>query len=111
ALDVAKFFAWTRSLPLFQGQTATTVNAPFGHRSVGRDHGRARYLGWAIPDAFSIDFDVTGSAPPNLNRSGIGDVLCYHTARFDWKLADRLGRTEARWPSHHGAAGTLAHGP
>jgi len=98
AIDVAKFFAWTRRLPLFQVPTATTVNAPFGHRSGVRDHGRVRYLGWAIPEAVYIDFDVIGSAPPNLNRSGIGDVLCYHTARFDWKLADRLGRTEARWP-------------
>jgi glycerol dehydrogenase-like iron-containing ADH family enzyme len=45
-----------------------------------------------------IDFEVIRSAPPNLNRSGIGDVLCYHTARYDWQLADRLGRTEPRWP-------------
>ena len=95
AIDVAKFFAWTRRLPLFQVPTATTVNAPFGHRSGVRDHGRVRYLGWAIPEAVYIDFDVIASAPPNLNRSGIGDVLCYHTARFDWQLADRLGRTEA----------------
>ena len=98
ALDVAKFFAWTRRLPLFQVPTATTVNAPFGHRSGVRDHGRVRYLGWAIPEAVYIDFDVIASAPPNLNRSGVGDVLCYHTARHDWQLADRLGRTEPRWP-------------
>jgi glycerol-1-phosphate dehydrogenase [NAD(P)+] len=98
ALDVAKFLAWTRRLPLFQVPTATTVNAPFGHRSGLRDRGRVRYLGWAVPEAVYIDFDVIASAPPNLNRSGIGDVLCYHTARFDWQLADRLGRTEARWP-------------
>ena len=98
ALDVAKFFAWTRRLPLFQVPTATTVNAPFGHRAGLRDRGRVRYLGWAVPEAVYVDFDVIGSAPPGLNRSGVGDVLCYHTARFDWQLADRLGRTEPRWP-------------
>ena len=98
ALDVAKFLAWTRRLPLFQVPTATTVNAPFGHRAGLRDAGRVRYLGWAVPEAVYIDFEVIGSAPPNLNRSGIGDVLCYHTARWDWQLADRLGRSEARWP-------------
>jgi len=98
ALDVAKFLAWTRRLPLFQVPTATTVNAPFGHRAGLRDRGRVRYLGWAIPEAVYIDFDVIASAPPNLNRSGIGDVLCYHTARYDWQLADRLGWTEPRWP-------------
>ena len=74
------------------------MNAPFGHRAGLRDRGRVRYLGWAVPEAVYIDFDVIASAPPGLNRSGVGDVLCYHTARFDWQLADRLGRTEPRWP-------------
>jgi glycerol-1-phosphate dehydrogenase [NAD(P)+] len=98
ALDVAKFLAWTRRLPLFQVPTATTVNAAFGHRAGLRDEGRVRYMGWAIPEAVYIDFEVVRSAPPNLNRSGVGDILCYHTARHDWQLADRLGRCEARWP-------------
>ena len=98
ALDVAKFLAWSRRLPLFQVPTATTVNAAFGHRAGLRDHGRVRYLGWAVPEAVYIDLDVIAAAPPALNRSGVGDVLCYHTAAFDWQLADRLGRTEARWP-------------
>jgi glycerol dehydrogenase-like iron-containing ADH family enzyme len=98
ALDVAKFLGWTRRLPLFQVPTATTVNAPFGHRAGLRDVGRVRYLGWAVPEAVYIDFEVIRSAPANLNRSGVGDVLCYHTARHDWQLADRLGRSEPRWP-------------
>jgi glycerol-1-phosphate dehydrogenase [NAD(P)+] len=98
ALDVAKFLAWTRRLPLFQVPTATTVNAPFGHRAGLRDRGRVRYMGWAVPEAVYIDLDVIAAAPAALNRSGVGDVLCYHTAAFDWQLADRLGRTEARWP-------------
>jgi glycerol dehydrogenase-like iron-containing ADH family enzyme len=108
ALDVAKFFAWRRRLPLFQVPTATTVNAPYGHRSGLRDHGRVRYMGWAIPEAVYIDFDVIGSAPPLLNRSGVGDVLCYHTARRDWELADRLGRTEPKWPFDAGLVADAA---
>ena len=108
ALDVAKYFAWRRRLPLFQVPTATTVNAPFGHRAGLRDGGRVRYLGWAVPEAVYIDFDVIGSAPPALNRSGVGDVLCYHTAHFDWRLADRLGRTEPRWPYDAGLVADAA---
>ena len=60
ALDVAKFLAWTRRLPLFQVPTATTVNAPFGHRAGVRDEGRVRYVGWAVPEAVYIDFEVIG---------------------------------------------------
>jgi glycerol-1-phosphate dehydrogenase [NAD(P)+] len=98
ALDVAKFFAWRRRLPLFQVPTAMTVNAPFGHRAGLRDGDRVRYLGWAVPEAVYVDIDVIQAAPPALNRSGVGDVLCYHTAHFDWRLARDLGKEEARWP-------------
>jgi glycerol dehydrogenase-like iron-containing ADH family enzyme len=41
---------------------------------------------------------VIRSAPPPLNRSGVGDVLCHHTAHVDWKLARDAGREERRWP-------------
>ncbi|HKG56425.1 MAG TPA: iron-containing alcohol dehydrogenase [Candidatus Limnocylindrales bacterium] len=102
AVDVAKFFAWTTRKPLFQVPTATTVNAPFGHRAGLRVGGLVRYIGFTIPQAVYIDFDVIASAPPALNRSGIGDILCYHTAHFDWRFAAESGRAEARWPYDDG---------
>jgi glycerol-1-phosphate dehydrogenase [NAD(P)+] len=98
ASDVAKYFAWRRGRPIFQVPTAMTTNAPFGHRSVLRDEGKAVVVGWAVPEAVYVDYDVIRSAPPHLNRSGIGDVLCHHTARFDWKLAHDTGHEEPRWP-------------
>jgi glycerol-1-phosphate dehydrogenase [NAD(P)+] len=98
ALDVAKFFAWRRRLPLFQVPTAMTVNAPFGHRAGLRSGGKVRYLGYTVPEAVYVDLDVIQSAPAALNRSGVGDVLCYHTAHYDWKLAHDMGRVEPRWP-------------
>ncbi|HEY2979674.1 MAG TPA: iron-containing alcohol dehydrogenase [Anaerolineales bacterium] len=98
ALDVAKFFAWTRRLPLFQVPTAMTVNAPFGHRAGLRTGGTVRYMGWAVPEAVYVDFDVIQSAPAQFNRSGICEVLCYHTAHYDWKLAHEMGKTEPQWP-------------
>ena len=58
AIDVAKFFAWRRRLPLFQVPTAMTVNAPFGHRAGLRVDGLVRYLGWAVPEAVYVDLDV-----------------------------------------------------
>jgi glycerol dehydrogenase-like iron-containing ADH family enzyme len=98
AIDVAKFFAWHRRVPLFQAPTALTVNAPWGHRAGLRRDGIVRYLGWAVPEAVYVDLDVVQAAPPALNRSGVGDVLCYHTAHRDWQLARDLGKEEARWP-------------
>jgi glycerol-1-phosphate dehydrogenase [NAD(P)+] len=98
AVDVAKFIAWRRRLPLFQAPTAMTVNAPFGQRAGLRRNGVVRYLGWAVPEAVYVDFDVIRSAPPAINRAGVGDILCYQTAHLDWALSRDLGRTESRWP-------------
>ena len=98
AMDVAKFFAWTRGTPLFQVPTAMTTNAPFAHRAALRQGGTFLALAWAVPEAVYVDYDVIRAAPPLLNRSGLGDVLCYHTAHYDWKLARDAGREERRWP-------------
>lgn len=98
ALDVAKYFAWLKRVPLFQVPTAMTVNAAFGHRSGLRFDGNVRYIGFAIPEAVYVDFDVIQAAPPLLNRSGVCEIFCYHTAHADWRLADRRGKTEAKWP-------------
>jgi glycerol-1-phosphate dehydrogenase [NAD(P)+] len=98
AVDVAKFVAWRRRLPLFQLPTAMTVNAPFGHRAGLRRDGIVRYVGWAVPEAVYVDFDVIASAPAALNRAGVGDILCYHTAHLDWRLSRDLGKTERAWP-------------
>jgi len=98
AVDVAKYLAWKRRLPLFQVPTAMTVNAPFGHRAGLRVDGIVRYLGYAVPEAVYVDFEVIRSAPPELNRSGVGDILCYHTAHRDWQIAEKLGRVEPQWP-------------
>ncbi len=98
ASDVAKFIAWTRGLPLFQVPTAMTTNAPFAHRSALRQNGTVASIGWVVPEAVYVDFDVIRGAPSWLNSSGVGDVLCFHTAHRDWKLAHDTGHEEARWP-------------
>ena len=98
ALDVAKFIAWRKRLPLFQVPTAMTVNAAFGHRSAVRFGGVVRYIGWAVPEAVYVDYGVIQSAPPLLNRSGVCDVFCYHTAHYDWRLAHERGMCEPQWP-------------
>ena len=98
ALDVAKFFAWRRGRPLFQVPTAMTTNAAFNHRCALRHEGREVGIGWAVPEAVYVDVDLIRTAPPLLNRSGVADVLCHHTATVDWKLAHDAGREDRRWP-------------
>jgi glycerol-1-phosphate dehydrogenase [NAD(P)+] len=98
ALDAAKYLAWRKQVPLFQVPTALTVNAAWSHRCARRDGGIVQYVGWVIPQAVFVDYDIIRSAPPLLNRSGAGDLLCYHTALWDWKFAMSEGRCETAWP-------------
>ncbi|MFN0114240.1 MAG: iron-containing alcohol dehydrogenase [Paracoccaceae bacterium] len=98
ALDVAKWFAWRRNLPLFQAPTALSVNAVYSHRSGVRDGGKVIYRGYAVPECVFIDYDVLRAAPRHLNWSGIGDILCFHTGVLDWQYARDTGKVEAKWP-------------
>ena len=98
ALDLAKYAAWTRRTPLFQVPTVMSVNAAWAHRAAVRVDGVVRYVAWAVPEAVYVDFDVIRSAPIHLNRSGVGDILCYHTGHWDWRMARDRGRVEPRWP-------------
>ncbi len=97
ALDVAKYFSWRLTLPLFQAPTALSVNAVYGQRSGVRVDGQVRYRGWAVPQAVYIDYDVLASCPAALNWSGIGDILCFHTGVLDWRYAEQQGKIEAKW--------------
>lgn len=98
ALDVAKYVAWKRRLPLFQVPTALSVNAAWGHRAGVRVDGVVRYVAFAVPEAVYVDYEVIRSAPIDLNRSGAGDVLCYWTGHWDWRMAAETGHVESRWP-------------
>jgi glycerol-1-phosphate dehydrogenase [NAD(P)+] len=98
ALDVAKYVAWKRRLPLFQVPTALSVNAAWGQRAAVRVDGVVRYVAYAVPEAVYVDYDVVRSAPDDLNRSGVGDILCYWTGHWDWRMAAETGRVEPSWP-------------
>jgi glycerol-1-phosphate dehydrogenase [NAD(P)+] len=102
ALDVAKYVAWKRRIPLFQVPTALSVNAAWSHRAAVRIGGIVRYVAFAVPEAVYVDYDVIRSAPDDLNRSGVGDILCYWTGHWDWKMAAEVGKVEPHWPYDEG---------
>jgi glycerol-1-phosphate dehydrogenase [NAD(P)+] len=99
AVDTAKFFSWKKRLPLFQIQTSLSMNASWGQRAGVRINGVVRYIGWAVPEAVYIDYDVIRAAPPQLNYSGIGDILCFHTGVLDWRYAATVGNAKPSGPT------------
>jgi glycerol-1-phosphate dehydrogenase [NAD(P)+] len=104
ALDTAKYLAWKRGLPLVQIPTITSVDAGFTDAIGVRDEGRVRYVGTIEPDEVVLDIDLIRSAPPRLNRAGVGDVLSCHTGLHDWRAAAAAGEGIA-WDDEAAALG------
>ena len=101
ALDTAKYVAWRTQRPLVQVPTITSVDAGFTDAIGVRDAGRVRYIGSVVPEVVVLDLPLITSAPPRLNRAGVGDVLSCHTGLFDWQLAADHGLGH---PLHDGLA-------
>ena len=101
ALDTAKYVAMMLGRPLLQAPTITSVDAGFTDAIGVRDGGRVRYIGTIVPDLVVLDLPLIRSAPPHLNRAGVGDILSCHTGLFDWKLATHQGFGH---PWHEGLA-------
>ncbi len=91
ALDTAKFLAWRTGRPLVQIPSITSVDAAFTDAVGVRVAGRVRYVGKVLPRFVALDVALVRSAPPSLNRAGIGDVLSCHTGLWDWRAAAAAG--------------------
>lgn len=91
ALDAAKFVAWRRGLPLVLAPSILSVDAAFTESAGVRVDGRVQYMGAVEPEEIVVDPDLIRTAPPALNRAGIGDLLSCHTAIRDWRIAEEDG--------------------
>jgi len=92
AADLAKFVSWKKSLPLVLMPSILSVDAAFCKAIAVREDNRVRYIGAVFPDYLLIDYDLLRTAPPDLNRAGVGDVISIFTALWDWReAAARLG--------------------
>lgn len=95
AIDTAKYLAWATGLPAVYLPTIASVDATFTDAVGVRRDRRVAYVGNVTPREVVIDLPLITSAPPRLNRAGIGDILSCHTGLHDWRLAADAG---------HGAA-------
>ncbi len=87
AQDAAKFIAWKRHLPVDLFVSITSVDASVTKSIAARAGGHVTYIGYIVPRDVWIDYRLIQSAPPRLNRSGVGDILCAHVALWDWRFA------------------------
>ena len=94
SLDMAKYAAWRRGLDPLLAPSIASVDACVTNTIAVREEGRVRYIGFVVPKAVIVDFELMQKAPANLNRAGIGDLLSIHTGCFDWELAAKKGEVK-----------------
>jgi 6-phospho-beta-glucosidase len=92
AQDAAKYIGWRRHIPVDEMVSITSVDASVTKSVAARAGGHVTYIGYVVPRNVYVDYKLIQSAPPRLNRSGVGDILCAHVALWDWKFAhDQTG--------------------
>jgi len=87
ALDMAKYLAWKRNAPCYLVPSIVSVDACVTKSAAVRERGNVRYVGFIIPEQVFVDYGLIRQGPPRLNRAGAGDLICAHTALWDWALA------------------------
>ena len=90
--DIGKVAACGR--PHIIVQTAASVNGYADDESVLLVSGVKRTVHSGYAHTLIVDTDVIGLAPPELNRSGLGDMISMFTAPADWYLANQLGMSD-----------------
>jgi glycerol-1-phosphate dehydrogenase [NAD(P)+] len=75
--------------------TITSVDAGFTDAIGIRSDGRVRYVGTIEPEEVVLDIALIRSAPPRLNRAGVGDILSCHTGLHDWRAAVAAGKASS----------------
>lgn len=85
--DIARYCAHKRGLPFVSIPTAATVDGFCSTVAAMTWRGYKTTLPAAAPVLVAADLDVIRAAPPELIRSGVGDILAKYIALADWKIA------------------------
>jgi glycerol-1-phosphate dehydrogenase [NAD(P)+] len=87
AIDCAKYVAWRNNARFISVPTILGADAYVTPSAAVRNDGIVSYLGRKFADKIIVDFSVIRSAPPRLNRAGVGDIYSAKISLLDWKYA------------------------
>ncbi len=88
--DIARYVAYKKGLRFVSAPTAASVDGYCSSVAAMTWHGFKTSLGAVAPELVIADLDVIRSAPPELWKSGVGDILAKFTALADWRIAHIL---------------------
>lgn len=96
-MDTAKYLAKMKQTRLAQALSTSSNNACFTRTAwTFHDGLRIPERDVPIPSQIILDYDLLRSAPDRMNRAGAAEILCSHTALFDWRFAHEAG-ADVQW--------------
>jgi glycerol-1-phosphate dehydrogenase [NAD(P)+] len=91
--DAAKYVGWARKLPVVLVPTALSADGPFTALVAVRESGTVHYITTGPAETMYIDWDVIGTAPPNLRGAAIVELLTMVVGLLDWRYAADRNQT------------------
>lgn len=92
ALDVGKYVASRRNLPLIMIPTIVSTGAVFQSPIAVRRADRWDFVWETVaPEYLLFDYGVIRSAPPHLNRAGMGECICQLGGNGAWRWWEAQG--------------------
>lgn len=88
--DLTRFIAYQLNKPFFAVATAPSMDGYASPVAALTINGFKRTMTAKPPVAIIADLDILSQAPPEMIRSGFGDLLGKYTSLADWKLSSLI---------------------
>lgn len=88
--DIARYCAHERGIRFVSCVTAASVDGFCSTVAAMTWYGYKKTLPAVAPELVVADIDIIKNAPPELVRSGVGDIAAKFTALCDWKIAEAV---------------------
>ena len=89
--DVAKYIALKINHPLTSIPSAVSTNSFTTNKVCLISEGVTKTMDGRLPDQVIIDMELLSRSDSEMNLCGVAELLSFHTALFDWKIADTDG--------------------
>lgn len=86
--DIARFCAHERGIRFVSCPTAASVDGFCSTVAAMTWYGYKKTLPAVAPEIVIADIDIIRNAPPELVRSGVGDIMAKYIALADWRMAN-----------------------
>lgn len=90
-VDVGRYVAYSRQLPLVIVPTSITTDEPFLSTTTLRNGNRVLEIATQAAHEVIIDLDVIRRAPAHVRSAAIVDVIAMYSALLDWNYAASKG--------------------